>query len=201
MQNKEEIKEEIKDRVEQIQDEVIDQVIDQVEDRFSTVKNVLSGAKNMSILSIIIISALGGGIVTGGTIWAVQKNNEVTETNSEIITAIGNLETKFEEAQANAVTNLTEPDLLKVPCSAEFISTHDKNALLCKEMFCRMNRQGGGQNSGGGAGATEQDCSAISGVSINLLKVQTCMDYWTHGDSNDQNSQFSRCVNQFNAQP
>ena len=157
--------------------------------------------QNMSILSIVIISALGGSIVTGGTVWAVQSKKQTQSDNVELVEAISGLESKFEEAQASAVTNLTEPDLLAVPCSAEFIKEHDPSALLCREMFCRMNRQGGGQNSGGGAGATESDCSAISGVSINLLKVQTCMEYWDTEGSNDQNSKYARCVTQFNAKP
>ena len=122
----------------------------------------------MSILAIVIISALGGGLVTGGTIWGIQEaNKNKNKETAEIIKAISDLETKFEQAQAQAVTNLTEPDLLKIPCSAEFIKEHDPNALLCREMFCRMNRQGGGQNSSGGAGATESDCSSISGVQTN----------------------------------
>lgn len=158
---------------------------------------------NMSVLAIIIISALGGGIVTGGSIWAIQSKKQESEQQniSEVLEAVKGLESEFEIAQASAVTNLTEPDLLKLPCSSEFIKEHDPSALLCKEMFCRMNRQGGGQNSSGGAGATEQDCSAISGVSINLLKVQTCMEYWDISGENDQNSQYARCVSQFNAKP
>ena len=59
-------------------------------------------------------------------------------------------------------------------------------------------QQGG---SGGGAGATEQDCSAISGVSINLLKVQTCMEFWDVEGNNDQNSKYARCITQFGAKP
>jgi hypothetical protein len=166
-------------------------------------KEKLKSEVNMSTLAIILISALGGGLVTGGTIWAVQsKHDKANQQNiTEVLEAVKGLETEFEKAQADAVVNLTEPDLLQIPCSAEFIEKQDPNALLCKEMFCRMNRQGGGQNSGGGAGATEQDCSAISGVSVNLLKVQTCMEYWNISGENDQNSQYSRCVNQFSAKP
>ena len=133
----------------------------------------------MSVLSIVLISALSGGLVTGGTLWAIDKKNEDNANTEEILKAIGELETEYQKAQANAVTNLTEPDLLKIPCSMEFINgTFDKSGnqinpangdLLCREMFCRMNRQGGGQNSSGGAGATENDCSAISAGALCLF--------------------------------
>ena len=145
----------------------------------------------------IIIAALSGALVTGGTIYFVESrrgnNLELTE---QIIKA---MESEFEKAQAQAVHNLTEPDLLKVPCSEEYISK--RGDLLCREMFCRMNRQGGGQNSGGGAGATESDCSAISAAAVNKLKIDSCMQYWDEGAGSDQNSQFWRCMSAFGQKP
>lgn len=178
-----------------IQDEIKDKIQNNIE--------MIKTEVNMSTIAIILISALGGSLVTGGSIWAIQSKQKQAEQQdiAEVLQAVKGLESEFEKAQADAVINLTEPDLLKVPCSAEFIKEQDPDALLCKEMFCRMNRQGGGQNSSGGAGATEQDCSAISGVSINLLKVKTCMEYWDISGENDQNSQYARCVNQFTAKP
>lgn len=164
----------------------------------------------MDPLTIALIAFIGGGAITGGTIWGIQNANKNKESTADVLEAIAGLETKFEQAQAQAVTNLTEPDLLKIPCSLEYINgTVDKDGnvtkgngdLLCREMFCRMNRQGGGQNSGGGAGATESDCSAISAVQINKLKIDTCMEYWDAAGNNDQNSKFARCVNQFGAKP
>ena len=165
----------------------------------------------MDPFTIGLLCFLGGGLVTGGAIWGIQNAEKNKEKTADVLKALGELETKFEKAQAKAVTNLTEPDLLKVPCSMEFINgtfdaegkqlTPANGDLLCREMFCRMNRQGGGQNSGGGAGATETDCSAISGVQINLLKVNTCMEYWDVEGNNDQNSKFARCIVQFDKKP
>jgi hypothetical protein len=165
----------------------------------------------MDPLTLGLLCFLGGSLVTGGAIWGVQNSEKNTENTAEVITAIGNLQTEFEKSQAKAVVNLTQPDLLKVPCSMEYINgTFDKDGkqlspangdLLCREMFCRMNRQGGGQNSGGGAGATEQDCSAISGVKINKLKIDTCMEFWDAEGNNDQNSKFARCIGQFDKKP
>lgn len=146
--------------------------------------------------SIVLASFLGGGLVTGTVMWKMQSKANHT---SEILTAIGELEDEFSKAQATAVVNLTEPDLLRVPCSSEYITSNGD--LLCREMFCRMNRQGGGQNSGGGAGATEQDCSSISAAAVNSLKIETCMPYWGEGAGSDQNSQFWRCMTAFGQQP
>ncbi len=146
--------------------------------------------------SIVLASFLGGGLVTGTVMWKMQSKASHT---SEILTAIGELEDEFSKAQAAAVVNLTQPDLLRVPCSSEYITS--KGDLLCREMFCRMNRQGGGQNSGGGAGATEQDCSSISAAAVNSLKIETCMPYWGEGAGSDQNSQFWRCMTAFGQQP
>lgn len=149
-----------------------------------------------SMWSIILASFLGGGLVTGTVMWKMQSRTSSTE---QILEAIQGLETQFEQAQAKAVTNLTEPDLLKVPCSEAYME--ENGDLLCREMFCRMNRQGGGQNSGGGPGATAQDCSSISGASVNLIKVNTCMPYWSEGAGSDQNSKFWRCMSAFGQTP
>jgi hypothetical protein len=163
--------------------------------------------KIMEPITIALIAFIGGGVVTGGTIWGIQNAEKNKEKTADVITAIGNLETKFEQAQAKAVSNLTEPDLLKVPCSADFINgtfdtegkqlTPANGDMLCREMFCRMNRQGGGQNSGGGAGATAQDCSAISDANISVLIAKTCLPLWAEGAGADQNSQYSRCIDLF----
>lgn len=146
--------------------------------------------------SLMLAAFLGGGLLTGTVMWKMEHKSSDT---TDILEAIKGLETQFEQAQAKAVVNLTEPDLLAVPCSAEYIEEHGD--LLCREMFCRMNRQGGGQNSGGGPGATAQDCSSISGASVNLIKVNTCMPYWTEGSGSDQNSQFWRCMTAFGQTP
>jgi len=165
----------------------------------------------MDPLTLGLLCFLGGGLITGGTIWGIQAAEKGKQDTADVINAISGLETKFEQSQATAVVNLTEPDLLKIPCSMEYINgTFDKDGkqltppngdLLCREMFCRMNRQGGGQNSGGGAGATESDCSAISAVKINKLKIDTCMEFWDTEGNNDQNSKFARCIVQFDKKP
>jgi len=149
------------------------------------------GDRNM--ITTIIIAALSGSLLTGGAIFLIQNKSSDA---AEIIQA---MQSEFEKAQAQAVHNLTEPDLLEVPCSEEYIGK--RGDLLCREMFCRMNRQGGGQNSGGGAGATESDCSSISAAAVNKLKIDLCMQYWDEGSGSDQNSQFWRCMSAFGQKP
>ena len=157
----------------------------------------------MTPLTIALISFIGGSLVTGGTVLAINKSKEEKQDIEAIITA---LESEFEKAQASAVVNLTETDLLKVPCSSEYINgvyvdgvqvVNGNGDLLCREMFCRMNRQGGGQNSNGGAGATSQECQALSDTSLNMLKIELCFEYWDDGAGADQNSKYSQCINQF----
>lgn len=160
---------------------------------------------NMTPLTIGLLAFLGGSAVTGGSIWAINKSQQKEQDIEQIITS---LETKFEQAQASVVVQLTQPDLLKIPCSMEYINgTFDKDGKqvikgkgegLCREMFCRMNRQGGGQNSGGGAGATQQDCSAISDANLSILVVETCLSFYSETNAGDQNSKFQQCKNIFN---
>ena len=162
----------------------------------------------MTPLTIGLLCFIGGSLVTGGTIWGITKAKKEEQDIEAIISA---LETEFQKAQASAVTNLTETDLLKIPCSTEYIDgifddsgnqiVKGNGDLLCREMFCRMNRQGGGQNSNGGAGATSQECSDISQASLNLLKLETCLPYWDENTSSPSginlNSKFGICIEQF----
>tara|TARA_Y100001938_G_C8048504_1_gene410297 strand:- start:601 stop:1068 length:468 start_codon:yes stop_codon:yes gene_type:complete len=153
--------------------------------------------KGDNMITAIIIAALSGGLITGGSMFLIEKRQKAqAQASANIIQA---LETEFEKAQAQAVTNLTEPDLLRVPCSSEYIDK--RGDLLCREMFCRMNRQGGGANSSGGPGAIESDCAAISAAAVNKLKIDSCMIYWDQGSGSDQNSQFWRCMSAFGSKP
>jgi len=153
----------------------------------------------MSTLAIIIISVLGGSVVTGGTIWGVQARdrNNSSET-SNVIEAIAKLESSIDQAEAKAIRNLTETDLLAVPCSSEFINGTETQAghgtLLCRELFCRMNRQGEGK----GSEATE--CAAISNMLNSKLMISECMKYWDDttlvagGSGINTNSKYSQCL-------
>tara|TARA_R100000406_G_scaffold85981_1_gene69693 strand:+ start:82 stop:552 length:471 start_codon:yes stop_codon:yes gene_type:complete len=144
----------------------------------------------MTPLTIALLSFLGGSLVTGGTIWGITKSQKQEQ---DIEAIIKSLESEFEKAQASAVVSLTETDLLKVPCSAEYIQ--DNGDLLCREMFCRMNRQGDGDS------ATAKECSDISQASLNKLKLETCIPYWDEETASPNglnlNSKFGICIEQF----
>ena len=88
---------------------------------------------------------------------------------------------------------MTETDLLKIPCSAEYMEAHGES--LCREMFCRMNRQGQGD------GSTAKECDAISNTINSQAALKSCIQYW--GDETvgrrgvDQNSKYVQCLNVF----
>jgi|6_EtaG_2_1085325.scaffolds.fasta_scaffold75232_2 hypothetical protein len=150
--------------------------------------------ESMSALSVGVISFLVGALVSGGGIYTIDKRNQKNEEEvSEVITAISQLESKVDQAKAQAITNLTTPDLLKVPCSAEYLATN--GTMLCREMFCRMNRQHG-------EGASGKECDEISNMANSLLIIDACMKYWDESTKNergalDQNSKYAQCVQLF----
>ena len=122
----------------------------------------------MSTLSIILIAALSGSLVTGGTIWGIQSNRaKNAQANAEVIRAIGEIKSEVAEAQLVTTVNLTSTDLLKVPCSAEFIKEH-KSDLLCREMFCRL------QSRGLDAAASQSECEEISNMQNSILILESC---------------------------
>ena len=61
----------------------------------------------MDPITIAFIAFIGGGVVTGGTIWGIQSSSKNQEKTADVLEAVAGLETKFEQSQAQAVTNLT----------------------------------------------------------------------------------------------
>jgi hypothetical protein len=68
--------------------------------------------------------------------------------------------------ESKVAEKLTDIDLLKIPCSSEYIK--DNGDLLCREMFCLM------QTRGVDAKVSGSDCSAISNVQNTLVILETC---------------------------
>ena len=121
------------------------------------------------MLTTIIISVLAGGLITGGTMYAIEKRNTKDNTNTvEIIDAIAQVKSEVAESQLVSTTNLTNTDLLKEPCSTEYISNHGD--LLCREMFCRL------QTRGLDAAASQGECEQISNVKNSLIILEACED-------------------------
>jgi hypothetical protein len=190
------IKRPTKEKIEDLKQKSIDQI-----NNFTLKEN-----KNMSVFTIGLIAFLSGAVVTGGAVFAIDKNKQgESEQTSEIITAISGLETKVDQAKATAIVNLTAPDLLKVPCSYEYIYgkfdekgiqiQKGKGDMLCREMFCRMNRQQG-------EGASGKECDEISNIANSVVIINSCMQYWEEKSidergSLDQNSKYVQCINLF----
>ena len=108
---------------------------------------------NMTILYGVI-----GGAVLGifGTLY-VKKGKEpvvIEQPEPIVITEI------------KVAEKLTSIDLLKIPCSSDYIQEHGD--LLCREMFCLM------QTRGVDAKVSGSDCSAISNVQNTLVILETC---------------------------
>ena len=85
----------------------------------------------LSTYIIISLASLAVGGLSGAFI-----TNKITKDNQPpdpIVDATS-------EAQQEIILQLTEIDLLKEPCSKEFID--DKGDLLCREMFCLMMTRG-----------------------------------------------------------
>ena len=142
----------------------------------------------------ILIGIIGLLIGIGGTLGVQQatKPKQVDRT-PEILAAIKDLESEIDKAEAKAIVSLTETDLLKVPCSSEYIEK--KGETLCREMFCRMNRQGQGE------GSTAKECDAISNTINSKTAIDVCMVYWADDTVGrrgvDPNSKFAQCINLF----
>ena len=128
------------------------------------------GDSKMNTVLIGVILFLSGGAVTGGSIWAIQSRNQQQSAEYvNLISEIGKIKSEVAEAQLVTTVNLTNTDLLKVPCSAEYIKEH-KSDLLCREMFCRL------QSRGLDEGASAVECEEISNLANSLIILDSCKD-------------------------
>lgn len=66
---------------------------------------------------------------------------------------------------SEAGDKLADIDLVKVPCSADFIK--ENSDLLCRELFCRMQQRGIDSKT------SSADCSAISNMNNTLVLIDT----------------------------
>ena len=92
---------------------------------------------------------LAAGLLTGGgTTWFVMKDRppKIVETNKVI------------EKMVEVDRSLTNQDLLKIPCSKDYMEKNGQG--LCREMFCRMNTRGGATQQT----ATSKECEAIGNI-------------------------------------
>ena len=118
------------------------------------------GGIKMEWVFLVVGIIVGGGSGAGIT-FAFMKNKKpvIVETN------------KVVEKMVEVDNSLTETDLLKVPCSAEYI---DKNGeSLCREMFCRMNTRSGNQSNS----ASSKECESISNLINTKVIIDSCKEF------------------------
>ncbi len=116
--------------------------------------------KRLRIDMLVVYGLLGGLVVgVGGTLYVKRDKPEpvpVVVPEPVVIT------------ESEVAEKLTDIDLLKVPCSSEYIA--ENNDLLCREMFCLMQTRGIDSKVSGA------DCSAISNVQNTMVILETCRD-------------------------
>ena len=68
--------------------------------------------------------------------------------------------------QQEVIKQLTDTDLLLIPCSGEYIA--ENGDLLCREMHCRMMTRGIDSETAG------QECEQISNIANSRLIINHC---------------------------
>lgn len=124
----------------------------------------------MEITIIVgLVALLLGGAGGVGISSAVNTNKHdaaVAAAQSAAIDAAARAAKETVESINQPAQNLTEPDLLKVACSAEHITK--EGDLLCREMFCRM------QTRGLDAKTSGVECEQVSNIMNKISIRKTC---------------------------
>ena len=104
----------------------------------------------------IAVAAVAGILVGGGGAFALTREKPAPPVVADVSA----------QKQAEVQVNLSNLDIVKPVCSAEFIK--DNGDGLCREMFCYAQA-----NSTTGA-AGEKSCDAVSNVNNTLVILRTC---------------------------
>lgn len=116
--------------------------------------------------SLIIAAVVGLVVGIGGTI-GIQQVTKPKEEPKPLVVAVGGDEVA--QGQVEVQKELIDLDLLVEPCSKEFIK-EQKDSLLCREMFCRM------QQRGIDAQTSQTDCESISNIANTKTIQDACKD-------------------------
>ena len=106
----------------------------------------------MDWLVYVAIGLGSAGVGAGVTWYAMTDKKQPVE--------------QIAKAQIEVQKNLTEPDLLEVPCSIDFIKEYGEG--LCREMFCRMTTRGIDSKTSG------SECESISNTINKTLILDVC---------------------------
>ena len=123
----------------------------------------------MTIIQIILISAMGGSLLTTGALIAIDNKSKRWEKLSteqhEVINTLATLQNSIHKEEIDIRKSLTAPDLIAVPCSADFISENGEG--LCREMFCRLQTREGD-------GASQSECEEIANLNNTISILSEC---------------------------
>ena len=122
----------------------------------------------MSIIQAITVGAFGGVFSTVAVVLWIHSRQPETDPNAGLGQQIADLRAAF-DARNDVQKNLTTTDLLTVACGADYMATN--GALLCREMFCRLQTNG--------AGAAQSECEEMANVANSLAAFEACTK---HGD-------------------
>ena len=112
------------------------------------------------MLTTILIAGITGLVLGGVSTKIILKNKEdQSQSVSVPVETVASI-------QQDVIKQLTDIDLLEVPCSAEYIE--QSGDLLCREMFCRMTTRGIDAKTSG------QECEEISNVSNSKTMINHC---------------------------
>ena len=126
----------------------------------------------MDWLVYILIGVGGAGAGSGVTAWLLNRSKP-----DPII-----VKEEVAKEQIEVQKNLTEPDLLEVPCSIDYIKEYGEG--LCREMFCRMTTRGIDAKTSG------IECEKISNTINKLFILKSC-------NSNKSKEDKLECINFF----
>lgn len=123
----------------------------------------------MTILQIILISAMGGSLLTTGAVLALENRSknweELSTGQTEVINSLITLQDSIQKEELEIRKSLTAPDLIEVPCSADFIFKNGEG--LCREMFCRLQTREGD-------GAAQSECEEIANLNNTISILSEC---------------------------
>lgn len=117
--------------------------------------------RELGVNQMLVLLGLLGGVALTTSTWVVIERRKPVPEPIDIGAIVESTIALHKPSE-----NLTEPDLLKVPCSSEFIESNGD--LLCREMFCRMTTRGIDSKTSGG------ECERISNISDKQLILREC---------------------------
>ena len=125
--------------------------------------------EQMTVIQIILISAMGGSLLTVGALMGIDAKSkrweELSTAQTEVINNISTLQSEIQKGEIDIQKALTAPGLIEVPCSHEYI--RDAGEGLCREMFCRLQTREGD-------GASQSECEEIANLNNTIAIITAC---------------------------